>query len=131
MQTLKTAVTNVKDHTNMDMQNLKTAVANVAARATATEGGGGTGHVHKANTLVTLKETTVDKLPDTISKVDFDNWVEELYVHIDRVESWAGMSYLLEEVRLCKQDINEQKSYPTLQTKLTMQKMTLTDLTWI
>ena len=58
--------------------------------------------------MVTLKETTVDKLPDTISKVDFDNWVEELYVHIDRVEGWTGMSHLLKEVRLCKQDINEQ-----------------------
>ena len=58
--------------------------------------------------LVTLKETTVDRLPESVSKADFENWVEELYVHIDRANGCAGMSSLLKEVRLHKTDLTEE-----------------------
>ena len=91
--------------TPADIDTLKRAVSELAAKASATQAS--TWSV-KTGALVTLKETTVDKLPDGVTKADFDNWVEEFFVHIDRVDGWRGMSSLLKEVRLCKQDITDQ-----------------------
>eukprot|EP00974_Lingulodinium_polyedra_P021370 2063618-Lingulodinium_polyedra.AAC.1 len=71
------------------------------------EGAAGAGGGSKKTSLLTLKETTVDRLPDDVSKADFDNWVEELYVHLERVDGWMGIASLLRELRHEKYDLTE------------------------
>ena len=99
-------MSNFKDKATAELMALKKAMTDLSTKAGS--GGSATGGSHKSIPLVTLKETTVDKLPESVSKTDFDNWVDEFYVHIDRVEGWTGMSCLLKEIRLCKQDLNEE-----------------------
>lgn len=41
--------------------------------------------------LISRKETSVDKLPEDVSRVDFANWVEELYVYLDGVDGGGGV----------------------------------------
>ena len=49
--------------------------------------------------LVHPKETSVDKLPETISRADFVNWIDELHMHLDGMSEWTGISTLLKKVR--------------------------------
>lgn len=47
--------------------------------------------------LISLKEMSVDRLPEDASRADFGNWVEEFYVHLEGVGGWAGISALFKE----------------------------------
>ena len=95
-----------------DFERTKTELRKVAADICATVStrthDSSAGHGGKTSRLVTLKETTVDKLGEGITKVDFDNWIDELYVHIDMADGWEGVSHLLKEVRLQKVDLTEE-----------------------
>lgn len=56
---------------------------------------------------ITVKETSADKLLEEASRVDFSNWVNELYVHLDGVDGWSGVSALLQEIRAEKTTLTE------------------------
>ena len=89
------AMSNDLDKTKEDLRKF---AVDVRAAMSAGSGISGTTSLGKSSKLVTTKETTVDKLPESISKSDFSNWIEELYVHLDGVEGWACTSNLLKEI---------------------------------
>ena len=110
MNALNDKIDDTKGQVKAEFDNTKVALMKLASDVRAEiASGAGTAPSMRTNgsTLVTLKETTVDKLPEVITKVEFDNWVEELYVHIDRANGCTGMSSLLKEIRLCTTSLTE------------------------
>ena len=99
------ALTNDFEKTKGDLRKFAMEVRVTAASSSGTPAATSSA---KNTSLVTLKETTVDKIPENICRADFDNWVEELYVHVDRVDGWAGMSNLLKEVRMQQVDLTDE-----------------------
>lgn len=59
-------------------------------RALAQSASGATGTTRPSGRPVSLKETSVDRPPEEVSRADFSNWVEELYVHVEGVDEWAS-----------------------------------------
>ena len=108
--TMATAeIDNVKNTLVQDFMKTKEDLRQFAASlwSTVADGAAGDGNGGRKTSLLTMKETTVDRLPDDVSKADFDNWVGELYVHLERVDGWAGTSSLLWELRHEKFDLTE------------------------
>lgn len=62
----------------------------------ATYATGGQEHFTK---LISLKEACVVRLPEDENKADLRNWTEKLYVHLNGVDGWVGVSALLKDIR--------------------------------
>lgn len=49
----------------------------------------------KNTQLINLKETSVDKGSEDVSRADYGDWIEGLYVHLHGIDGWNGISVLL------------------------------------
>ena len=49
--------------------------------------------------LVNPTETSIGKLPETITRADIVNWIDELYMHLDGVTGWKGTSSFIKKIR--------------------------------
>lgn len=49
--------------------------------------------------LVNPTETIIGQLPETITRADFVNWIDNFYMHPDGVTGWKGTSSIIKKIR--------------------------------
>ena len=53
----------------------------------------------KGTRLVSLKETTVERLSENASQADFKRWIKERYMHLESA-GWRGITAIMKRVRM-------------------------------
>lgn len=74
------------EKTKVELKRFAEDVQSATAQSTSPA----TGATIPSGRRITLKETSVDRLPEAVARADFSKWVEELCVLLERVDGWRG-----------------------------------------